>query len=67
MCWSDNLYNLDSKLPELTMSIIYQAPTIITDPQMKAIIWPSAQFRKYKAQAQRLCLAPNHTTTEGRT
>lgn len=33
MCWSDNLYNLDSKLPELTINIIYQAPTIITDPQ----------------------------------
>lgn len=29
----DNLYNLDSKLPELTINIIYQAPTIITDPQ----------------------------------
>ena len=33
MCWSDNLYNLDSKLPELTINTIYWAPTIITDPQ----------------------------------
>lgn len=29
----DNLYNLDSKLPELTINTIYWAPTISTDPQ----------------------------------
>lgn len=33
MCWSDNLYNLDNKLPELTINTIYWAPIIITDPQ----------------------------------